>query len=149
MIFYSFFFASSCEKSGRRTESELGRRPEKRNQESTLGYGTVPEKKQASEPAGAAAGSPGAGFLQSHEGTDKISNREMKETRERRPAPAMGAELGGDRPRLTWQGDGGDEREEEEAGQHEEREEGLPGVARHFARARSLECGRALRLRVR
>jgi len=49
----------------------------------------------------------------------------------------------------SWQGDGGDEREEEEAGQHEEREEGLPGVARHFARARSLECGRALRLRVR
>ena len=147
MIFHSFFFASSCEKSGRRTESELGRRPEKRNQEPTR---RVPEKKQqASQPAGAAAGSPGAGFLQSHEGTDKISNREMKETRERRPAPAMGAELGGDRPRLTWQGDGGDDREEEEAGQHEEREEGLPGVARHFARARSLECGRALRLRVR
>ena len=52
----------------------------------------------------------------------------------------MAAGFGGDRPRLTWQGDGGDEREEEEeAGQHEEREEGLPCVARHFARARSRE----------
>jgi len=40
----------------------------------------------------------------------------------------------------SWQGDGGNEREEEEeAGQHEEREEGLPCVARHFARARSRE----------
>jgi len=64
----------------------------------------------------------------------------MKESREQRPAPAMAAGFGGDHPRLTWQGDGGDEREEEEeAGQHEEREEGLPCVARHFARARSRE----------
>jgi hypothetical protein len=45
----------------------------------------------------------------------------------------------GDRSRLTWQGNGGDEGEDEKAGQHDEHEERLPGVAVHSA------CSRASR----